>query len=183
MSDIVYELIRSKRKSISVEISREARVVVRAPLKMKAEDIGAFVDAKRDWIIKHRTKMEQTLEDLPKKLDENELKVLKKSARALILPRLEHYAALMGVKYNRVSFRRQKTRFGSCSTSKSLSFNIAVALMPEEIVDYVIVHELAHLKEMNHSARFWREVECIIPDYSDRRKWLHENGIKYVSQI
>ena len=71
MTDIVYELIRSKRKSISVEISREARVVVRAPLKMKAGDIDAFVDAKRDWIIKHRTKMEQKLEDMPKKLDEN----------------------------------------------------------------------------------------------------------------
>lgn len=180
MTDIIYELKRSKRKTVSVEISREAKVIVRAPIKMKKEDIDAFLDSRRTWIEDHLSKAEKILENAPPKLNENELKALKQSAKALILPRVEYYANYMGVAYNGVAFRRQKTRFGSCSSKKNLNFNIAIVLMPEEIVDYVIVHELAHLKEMNHSDNFWREVERIIPDYKARRKWLRKNGIKYI---
>ena len=183
MTDIVYELKRSKRKTVSVEISREARVIVRAPLKMKKEEIDTFLNSKRSWITTNLAQMEQMLKDAPKKLDENEIKALKKSARALILPRVEYYASRMGVSYGTVAFRRQKTRFGSCSSKKNLNFNIAIALMPEQIVDYVIVHELAHLKEMNHSPRFWQEVASVILDCMDRRRWLQKNGIKFIQRI
>ena len=89
----------------------------------------------------------------------------------------------MGVDYNRISIKFQKTRFGSCSTKKNLNFNALVALMPSEILDYVIVHELSHLKEMNHSKQFWREVARVMPDYKSKRKWLKENGTKYMMLI
>ena len=89
----------------------------------------------------------------------------------------------MGVDYNRISMKFQKTRFGSCSTKKNLNFNALVALMPSEILDYVIVHELSHLKEMNHSKQFWREVARVMPDYKSKRKWLKENGTKYMMLI
>lgn len=183
ITDIVYELKRSKRKSVSVEISRDAKVVVRAPLKMKKDDIDAFVEEKRDWINTNLSKMEEILKDAPEKLTDSELKALKKSARKMINERAEYFASLMGVSYNGIAVRAQKTRFGSCSSKKNLNFNIALALMPQEIMDYVIVHELAHLKEMNHSARFWSEVERLIPDYKKRRAWLMENGLKYIRII
>jgi predicted metal-dependent hydrolase len=89
----------------------------------------------------------------------------------------------MGVKYERIAIKFQKTRFGSCSTKKNLNFNALVALMPSEILDYVIVHELSHLNQMNHSKAFWQEVEKIIPDYKKKRKWLKDNGVKYMQLI
>mgnify|MGYP002547163680 CR=1 FL=1 len=82
----------------------------------------------------------------------------------------------MGVSYGRVSIRDQRTRWGSCSGKGNLNFNWKLSLVPDEILDYVVVHELAHRKEMNHSQRFWAEVERILPDYKARRKWLKEFG-------
>ena len=80
----------------------------------------------------------------------------------------------MGVTYGKVTLREQKTRWGSCSSNGNLNFNWKLALMPDEILYYVIVHELAHRIEMNHSERFWKIVEEVLPDYRERRKWLKE---------
>ena len=183
MTDIKYELKRSKRKTISVEISREATIIVRAPLKMSIRDIEAFLNSKREWIISHLGKVEQKLLDIPPKLTSSELFELKKRAKKELPIRVDFYANQMGVEYGRIALRTQKTRFGSCSTKKNLNFNLAILLMPQEITDYVIVHELAHLKEMNHSDKFWHIVESIIPDYKQKRAWLKENGIKYIQKI
>ena len=86
---------------------------------------------------------------------------------------------LMGVSYGSITVREQKTRWGSCSAKGNLNFNWKLVLMPEEILDYVVVHELAHRLQMNHSTEFWDEVEKILPDYRKRRQWLKENGQKY----
>ncbi len=178
-----YELKRSKRKSISVEISREAKVIVRAPLKMSVKDVEAFLNSKSEWIDKHLSAMKEKLATMPRKLSEAEKNELKKNAKIIISKRVEYFAKIMGVDYNRISIKFQKTRFGSCSTKKNLNFNALVALMPSEILDYVIVHELSHLKEMNHSKQFWREVARVMPDYKPKRKWLKENGTKYMMLI
>ena len=85
----------------------------------------------------------------------------------------------MGVSYGSITVREQKTRWGSCSAKGNLNFNWKLVLMPEEILDYVVVHELAHRLQMNHSTEFWDEVDKILPDYRKRRQWLKENGQKY----
>lgn len=183
MININYELRRSKRKTISVEISREAKIIVRAPLKMSVRDIEAFLDSKSEWISAHLEKVRQRASNLPPKLTENDISELKKRAKKEIPARVDFYAKQMGVEYGRIAFRAQKTRFGSCSTKDNLNFNIAIMLMPSEIIDYVIVHELSHLKQMNHSKAFWYEVERVLPDYKQRRDWLKANGINYIQRI
>ena len=183
MIDFKYELKRSKRKSISVEISRDAKVIVRAPMNMRKENVELFLLMKSKWIEEHLTNMQNRISDIPEKLSEKEINELKKTARIEIPTRVEYYSKLMGVEYGRIAIRTQKTRFGSCSSKKNLNFNLALMLMPREIIDYVIVHELAHLKEMNHSQAFWQEVGKIIPNYKQCRAWLKENGIKYINQI
>ena len=181
--DVKYELKRSKRKTISVEISSDARVIVRAPLKMKTKDIDAFLISKSTWIDTHLAKARERAKNALPKLTDSQIKELKKAAKTHIPTRVSYFARQMGVEYNTITFRMQKTRFGSCSSKKNLNFNIAILLMPQEIIDYVIVHELAHLKEMNHSARFWAEVDKLIPDYKSRRQWLKENGLAYINRF
>ncbi len=183
MIDYQYKLIRSKRKSISVEISTEAKVIVRAPMNMKKENVELFLLMKSKWIDEHLKNMQARITEIPQKLSEKEINDLKKMAKKEIPNRVVYYSNLMGVEYEKISIRTQKTRFGSCSSNKNLNFNLAIMLMPSEIMDYVIVHELTHLKEMNHSQAFWQEVGKIIPDFKQCRGWLKENGIKYINQI
>ena len=178
-----YELKRSNRKSISVEISREAKIIVRAPYRMSVKEIEAFLTSKSEWIDKHLNDMNRKLASMPRKLTEAEKSELKKNAKIVITKRVEYFSKIMGLNYKRISIKFQKTRFGSCSTKKNLNFNALVALMPSDILDYVIVHELYHLKEMNHSKDFWHEVEKIIPEYKTKRKWLKNNGTKYMLLI
>ena len=90
--------------------------------------------------------------------------------------RVAHYAAKLGVTYGRITIRNQKTRWGSCSSKGNLNFNCLLMLTPPEVIDYVIVHELCHRKEMNHSARFWTLVASILPDYTEQKRWLREHG-------
>lgn len=101
-------------------------------------------------------------------------------AKAKLTEQTALYAAKMHVSPRRITIRDQKTRWGSCSSKGNLNFNWRLILMPEEILDYVVVHELAHLKEMNHSQTFWAVVERTLPDYKVRRKWLKEHGPEYM---
>ena len=140
MDGYPYEVIRSRRKSISLEISRQGRILVRAPLT--GEEIRALADR----------------------------------ARREIPPRVEMFARKAGVSYGRITIRNQKSRWGSCSSRGNLNFNCLLMLAPPGVTDYVIVHELCHRIEMNHSARFWAEVERVMPDYREPRKWLRDHG-------
>ena len=100
----------------------------------------------------------------------------KRRAAKVIPGRVQYFAPLVGVDYGRISIRSQKTRWGSCSTAGNLNFNCLLLLAPPEVLDYVVVHELCHRKEMNHSPRFWAEVGRVLPDYKASKKWLRENG-------
>ena len=179
-TDYEITLIRSRRKSLAIEITPELQVVVRAPAQMPVREINAFVQEKDDWIRAHLQRMaekkrlrEQCREQA---LSKEELQKLAAQAMKLIPQKVRYYAPIIGVTYGRITIRNQRTRWGSCSGKGNLNFNCLLLLMPEEVLDYVVVHELCHRKEMNHSARFWEEVEKILPDYRQRRKWLKDNG-------
>lgn len=179
------ELIRSKRKTISIEITSDARIVVRAPLRVSVRDINRFIGEKADWIDKHLKKVQDRQKELlnnpPKELTSQEIKLLVTKAKRIIPVKVRDYARLMGVDYGRITIRMQKSRWGSCSSKGNLNFNCLLMRTPDEIVDYVVVHELCHLKEMNHSPRFWAEVEKVLPDYKERRKWLKDHGNEIMS--
>ena len=109
-------------------------------------------------------------------ISEEEIKQLTELAKEVIPQRVAFFAAQMGVNYGRITIRNQKTRWGSCSQAGNLNFNCRLMKMPPEVLDYVVVHELCHRKQMNHSRAFWEEVEKVLPDYRVTRQWLKQNG-------
>lgn len=177
------EIIRSKRRTISIEIKSDLRVIVRAPLKVKDKDIQKFIDEKSDWIEKHINAVKERQAVQAPKLTFEEIDELADKAIPDISKRLEKYAPIIGVTFGKITIRNQKTRWGSCSSKGNLNFNCLLMLCPEEVRDYVVVHELCHRIEMNHSAEFWAQVEKILPDYKKRRKWLKENGNIIIDRI
>lgn len=177
---IKYELIRSKRKSLCIEIKPQGRIIVRAPSRMSLTEIGRFVEAKEKWILSHQKKMiekENTSNpDLPDSISQEMLKELAEKAKDIIPSRVDFYAAKIGVTYGRITIRKQRTRWGSCSAKGNLNFNCLLMLAPPEVLDSVVVHELCHRKEMNHSKRFYDEVLRVFPEYRKCERWLKENG-------
>ncbi len=171
-------VIRSKRKTIAIHIKSADEVIVRAPYRMPDKDIQGFVNKHRDWIDTKLEKIRKVCEisGSTRNMTEAELKELVESAYRVIPERVKHYAEIVGVDYGRITIRHQKTRWGSCSSKGNLSFNVALMRVPLEILDYVVVHELCHRKEMNHSRNFWKEVENVIPDYRKCEKWLKDNA-------
>ena len=166
-----FRILRSDRKTIALQI-REGEILVRAPRRASTGMIREFVDSHGAWI--EKTMERQSRQTVPKMLDEAERKRLRQRAGEMIRERVEYYAPKMGVTYNRIFIKEQKTRWGSCSSSGNLNFNWKLILIDEELLDYVVVHELAHRKQMNHSQQFWQEVEKILPDYKERRRRLKE---------
>ena len=173
-----YELVRSRRRSMSLKVELDGTITVRAPFRTPPETADWFVESHRDWIEVRLRAGEQILAVRPSYTETERLEG-KKRAENVLKERCCYYAWLMGVSYGSITVREQKTRWGSCSAKGNLNFNWKLVLMPEEILDYVVVHELAHRLQMNHSTEFWDEVEKILPDYRKRRQWLKENGQKY----
>lgn len=172
------KIIRSGRRTLSLEITHDGDVVVRAPYRVKEKDIAAFVKSKEMWIKKHLEKVRaanSAAKDVGGFTPE-EIKAMAERTLELVRLRAEYFSKILGVKYNKITVRRQKTRWGSCSSKGNLSFNCLLALVPPEVLDSVVVHELCHLKEMNHSEKFYAEVLKVFPDYHKCRKWLNENG-------
>ena len=106
---------------------------------------------------------------------------LAEEALEVIQTRVEYFARVIGVTYGKITIRNQKTRWGSCSSKGNLNFNCLLMLAPPEVLDYVVVHELCHRKQMNHSKAFWSEVEKVLPDYKEARKWLKEEGSQMIT--
>lgn len=176
------EIIRSSRKTLGLEVTSQGRVRIRAPYGVSEDVILRFFESKSAWIQKSLTKVRARQEKLKEeeaqygKLTEAELKVLKMQAEEVFPARAAFYAGKMGISYGRITIRRQKTRWGSCSQSGNLNFNCLLMLAPPGVVDYVVVHELCHRIEMNHSPRFWKLVGEVYPDYDRWKRWLKENG-------
>ena len=185
LNDLDLKIIRSQRKTISLEITRQGSVLVRAPEKMTGDEIRAFVESRSEWIRKHLEKVRRELAETPQYevLTTNEMRGLISAALKDIPQRVERFAPMVGVSYGRITIRNQRSRWGSCSEKGNLNFNCLLMLMPEEIRDYVVVHELCHRLEMNHSPAFWGHVERVIPDYKNCRKWLRENGDRIMRRM
>ena len=173
-----YELIRAKRRSMSLKVDLDGTITVRAPYRTPVQTADWFVEGHRDWIEVRLKAGERIVAERPSYTDQERAEGRKRAAEA-IRARCSHYASLMGVSYGTITIREQKTRWGSCSAKGNLNFNWKLVLMPPEILDYVVVHELAHRLQMNHSAAFWAGVGKILPDYRERRQWLKVNGQKY----
>lgn len=221
-SDITYELIETKRKSIGIYVREDASVLVRAPFGVKKKTIDTLVQKRADWIAKaqneiqkrNKQRKETSLKEgqkiyllgkpyrLQMQSDQKEDAVLLKEdtlvlmtkanqieyqeavleafyrikAKQYLSERVQVFAKKMGVTFGRITIKNQKTRWGSCSSKGNLNFNWKIMMAPIEVIDYLVVHELAHRKEMNHSSRFYAEMQKIMPDYKVWQRWLKENG-------
>lgn len=184
---IPYEIIRSKRKTYGISVSAGGKVTVRIPLQGSERFAVSMAEEKKEWIAKNVSKMMTVKPSLPQKEKTPRQKRLeapyRQAAKEYIPKRAAHFAALLGVTYENITIRDQKTRWGSCSSKGTLSFNWRLMLAPPAVLDYVVIHELCHRKEMNHSPRFWRLVEQIMPDYKTKRQWLKENGNKLTLSV
>ena len=183
-SQISYQIIRSSRKTMSLEIKADGSVVIRAPLRLSETKIQKFVEEKREWILKHLEKIQKrdAQKENVQKLSALERQHLQNKACVVIPRRVAYYAEKLGVSYGKITLRQQKTRWGSCAANGNLNFNWLLILAPPEVLDYVVVHELCHRREMNHSQAFWKEVEKILPDYRERQKWLKDNGWRLMEE-
>ncbi len=179
---IVYNLIRSSRKTISIQVTPDGNVTVRVPNRCSRATAEEYVNKNQEWIRKTKEELRQRAKEqkafkahLPEwtKEDYDRHREL---ARQVFQQSVDYYAQQMQVSYRRITIRDQKTRWGSCSMKGNLNFNWRLVLAPREVLDYVVVHELAHRREMNHSSRFWGLVAEVMPDYKWRREWLKENG-------
>ena len=176
-----YQVIRSRRKTMSIQIV-QGRVIVRAPLWSKDRSIMRFVDSHTEWIEKS---VRTSLEKARKMQDEvnaagvissDEIRRLADEARKVIPERVRFYAPLIGVNYGRITIRNQRSKWGSCSAAGNLNFNCLLMLSPPEVLDSVVIHELCHRLEMNHSERFYALLYKYCPDYDKCRRWLKNEG-------
>lgn len=178
-------VIRSNRKTVAIQVNSNLSVTVRAPRSTSEKDIEEILKKKEAWISKHIEKIKETKERVEaeptEKLTREKVIALAEEALKVIPERVEYFAKVIGVTYGKITVRNQKTRWGSCSSKGNLNFNCLLMLAPPEVLDYVVVHELCHRKQMNHSKAFWLEVEKVLPDYKEVRKWLKEEGSQMIT--
>ena len=176
-----YKIIRSTRKTIALQITPEGKLVIRAPWEAPDALIGIFVESRRHWI-ETQLKKAAARQAVPPFTDQ-ELKTLAKMAAEDLPQRVARFAPLVGVTYNRITIRAQRSRWGSSSSLGNLNFNCLLMLVPEKVRDYVVVHELCHQKQMNHSPRFWAEVERVLPGYRREEQWLKKEGVALIARL
>lgn len=175
--NIRVQVIRSGRKSLGLEVRPDGTVLARIPARLSDRELKAFIEKQKDWILKKvdqvkkradaRTKIQVPSVDA---LSDAEIQKIKDK----IADRVKYYCAVMQVTVGHITIRNQKTRWGSCSNAGNVNFNYQLYYLPDELLDYVVVHELAHRRHMNHSKEFWSEVERYCPDYRVSRKQLKE---------
>ena len=169
INGIYIKIIRSKRKTAAIEVDREGEVIFRSPLRLSEKQIIAFVTEKQGWIEKavQRQKEKPTID-----ISNEEMAALKIKAKEIIPKKVQYYSSLMGLTPSSVKINSAKTRFGSGSAKGSLNFSARLMRYPEKAIDYVVVHELAHIKHHNHSKSFYSLIERYMPDYKERIKML-----------
>lgn len=178
---IPYKIQKSRRKTWSLSLQPDGSLLIKIPLWLPHQEAFRLMEQKADWITEkyhkwqaaNARKKASTLTDTQRKALEERYR---KAAKEYFPARVAYYEKLLGVTHTSITIRDQKTRWGSCSARGGLNFNWRLMLAPPRILDYVVVHELCHRKEMNHSKAFWNAVEMILPDYKELRAWLRENG-------
>lgn len=182
---VPYLLIRSQRRTYAIEVSPDKGVIIRVPVTMSERVLTNILQEREEWIVSHYLKMERKKALREQKAEQSPYtevqrqymeKRYREAAKEYISKRVDYYIPLTGGSYERITIRDQKTRWGSCSSQGTLSFNWRLMLAPPAVLDYVVVHELCHLTYMNHSREFWQAVERVMPDYKEYRRWLKEHG-------
>lgn len=178
------DIIRSARRTLAVQW-KDGKLLIRAPYAATDRDIEVFLEKHRAQIERYVEKVrrkEEAVKDVPR-LKPEEVRSLARKAAEVIPRRVAYYAPIVGVSYGRITIRSQRSRWGSCSSNGNLNFNCLLMLVPPGVLDSVVVHELCHRKEMNHSPRFYAEVLRVLPDYGARDRWLMENGAKILAML
>ena len=166
-----YQLIRSDRRTLSLEITRLGEVIIRAPCRCPQREIDRLLENRADWITGHLERQRQRCEMYPEP-DEARQAELVTRAQTELPPRVAHYAALMGLLPTGITITGARKRFGSCSFQNRLCFSWRLLQYPDEAVDYVVVHELAHIVHKNHGREFYALIASVLPDYKARQKLL-----------
>ena len=168
-----YELIRSSRRTMALEITRDCRVVVRAPMRISKRQIDEFVSGHADWIEAHMAIQQKRRENHPEPTAEEREEYIRR-AKEELPPKVAKYSAVMGLYPTGITITGAEKRFGSCSAKNRICFSWRLMRYPEEAIDYVVVHELAHIRHKDHSKNFYACVEQVLPDWRERRKLLRE---------
>ena len=181
---MTYRVYRSGRKTLALQI-QNGQLIVRAPYLASREQIEKFVLSHVDWVKRQlaRVEAQRRALDALEPLSKGEIAALAERARRVIPARVRLYAERLEVSYGRITIRNQRTRWGSCSAKGNLNFNCLLMLAPLETLDSVVVHELCHRKEMNHSARFYSEVLRVFPEYYRHHGWLKQNGAALMDRM
>ncbi|MCC8023004.1 MAG: M48 family metallopeptidase, partial [Clostridiales bacterium] len=173
-----YEILRSGLRTLSIAATGEGKVLVRAPANLPMLEITRAVAQREDWICAHLERIQQRQAQwVRRELSEGELQYLKCRAKEVLPERVRYYGDLMGLAPEAVTITHAKKRLGSCSTAGRICFSCLLMLYPPEAVDYVVVHELAHLVQPNHSAAFYALVERYLPDYRARIQLLKQDPL------
>jgi predicted metal-dependent hydrolase len=169
--NIDYRLIRSGRRTLALEITADARLLVRAPRNCPEAYIARFVESRTDWI---ESRMERQRRQLTQSrtLSEAEIRTLTAEAESVIPPLVRTWSEKLGLVPAGLRITGAKQRFGSCSAKNSLCFSYRLLLYPREAVEYVVVHELAHIAHKNHGRDFYALIAAVLPDYRAREKLL-----------
>ena len=166
-----YELIRSRRRTLALEITRDCRVLVRAPMRLSRARIEAFVTARQDWIARNLAAQQRRLDAAPPELTAAEIEILKEKARAIIPEKVDFWSKTTGLTPSGIRITTARKRFGSCSGTNSLCFSCFLMQYPEEAIDLVVVHELCHIREKNHGPAFYALLAQHLPDYQERKNF------------
>ena len=167
-----YELIRSRRRTLALEITKDCRVLVRAPLRLSQAKIDAFVSSHEAWIQTHLEQQRQRVASAPPPPTPEDIAALKVRARGILPEKVAYGSTKMGIRPTGLKITTARRRYGSCSGKNSLCFSCFLMNSPEAAIDLVVVHELCHIREKNHGPRFYALLEQYLPDYKERKKLL-----------
>ena len=178
---VEYTLNLSRRaRRMRLTIYSNGNLVITAPQKMNLNIIERYIKEKSRWVIEKLGYFKNNLKPIFKKETKEEHSVNRNRALVLAQERIAHFNKSLGFKYNRITIRNQRTRWGSCSSRGNLNFNYKIIFLSPKLADYIIVHELCHLKEFNHSHKFWNLVAKLIPDYLSARNELKKCGLRFI---
>lgn len=177
---MIFKIIRSKRRSVSLEIGEDASLIIRAPKLLPEEKILKLAEKKRNWIERQQKKA------LEKQQKINHLRSLgisshatrhyKQQALRHIMERAGYFSHLINLSFKKIKITSARKRWGSCGSNGTLSFSWRLILTPPQVIDYVVAHEVAHLAVGNHSKKFWKTVANLYPEYKTHQKWIKENS-------
>lgn len=173
MSTPPYELVRSRRRTLALEVTRDGRVVVRAPMRLAQKRIDEFVSQHVGWIEDHQAIQQKRRENHPEPTVEEQERLIR-LAKEILPGKVERYSQIMGLYPTGITITGARKRFGSCSGKNRICFSWRLMQYPEAAVDYVVVHELAHIRHKDHSKAFYDCVAEVMPDWKERRRLLKE---------